>query len=63
MNEIRLSTQLVNGILQYLGGRPFVEVAGLIQAVQKEAAAQGALSAEPAEQSSAAPAAEPGLND
>lgn len=42
MNEIRLSTQLVNAIMQYLGNRPFVEVAGLIQAVQKEAGEQGA---------------------
>lgn len=42
MDEIKLSTQLVNGILQYLGTRPFVEVAGLIQSVQQEAAKQGA---------------------
>lgn len=42
MDEIKLSTNLVNGILQYLGTRPFVEVAGLIQAVQQEAAQQGA---------------------
>jgi hypothetical protein len=42
MDEIKLSTNLVNGILQYLGTRPFVEVAGLIQAIQQEAAQQGA---------------------
>lgn len=42
MDEIKLSTNLVNGILQYLGSRPFVDVAGLIQAIQKEAAEQGA---------------------
>ena len=42
MDELKLSTNLVNGILQYLGSRPFVEVAPLIQAIQKEAAAQGA---------------------
>ena len=42
MDEIKLSTELVNGILQYLGSRPFVEVAGLIQEVQKQASAQGA---------------------
>lgn len=42
MDEIKLSTQLVNGVLQYLGSRPFVEVAGLIQEIQKQAQAQGA---------------------
>ena len=43
MDEIKLSTQLVNAILGYLGSRPFAEVAGLIQGVQQEAAKQGAL--------------------
>lgn len=42
MDEIKLSTKLVNSILQYLGNRPFVEVAGLIQGIQQEAAKQGA---------------------
>ena len=42
MDEIKLSTNLVNGILQYLGIRFFTEVAGLIQAVQQEAVKQGA---------------------
>jgi hypothetical protein len=42
MDELKLSTQLINGILQYLGTRPFVEVAGLINEIQKQAAAQGA---------------------
>lgn len=42
MDEIKLSTELVNAILQYLGGRPFVEVAGLINGIQQQAAAQGA---------------------
>jgi hypothetical protein len=42
MNEIKLSTELVNGVLQYLGSRPFVEVAGLIQEIQKQASQQGA---------------------
>lgn len=37
MNEIKLSTQLVNGILQYLGTRPYAEVFQLIEAIQKEA--------------------------
>lgn len=42
MDEIKLSTKLVNALLQYLGSRPFVEVAGIIQAIQKEAETQGA---------------------
>ena len=42
MENLQLSTQLVNAILQYLGSRPFVEVAGLIQGIQQQAAAQGA---------------------
>jgi hypothetical protein len=46
MDELKLSTQLINGILQYLGTRPFVEVAGLINEIQKQAAAQGATPAE-----------------
>ena len=42
MDEIKLSTNLVNAILNYLGSRPFAEVAGLIHGVQQEAAKQGA---------------------
>ena len=42
MNELKLPVELVNAIMQYLGSRPFVEVVGLIQAVQQEAAKQGA---------------------
>jgi len=42
MDEIKLKTNLVNAILQYLGSRPFVEVAGLIQSIQQQAQAQGA---------------------
>jgi hypothetical protein len=42
MNELKLRTDLVNAVLQYLGNRPFVEVAGLIQEIQKQASAQGA---------------------
>lgn len=41
MDNLTLPTQLVNAIMQYLGSRPFVEVAGLIQAIQQEAAKQG----------------------
>jgi len=40
METVQLSTQLVNAILQYLGNRPFVEVANLINGIQKEAEAQ-----------------------
>lgn len=42
MDEIKLSTNLINAILQYLARRPFDEVAGLIQAIQQEASKQGA---------------------
>jgi hypothetical protein len=40
MNDIKLSTQLVNSILQYLGSKPYAEVFQLIEAIQKEAQAQ-----------------------
>jgi len=42
MDEIKLKTDLVNAILQYLGSKPFVEVAGLIQGIQQQASEQGA---------------------
>ena len=42
MDEMKLSTNLINGILQYLGSKPFSEVVGLIQEIQKQAAEQGA---------------------
>jgi hypothetical protein len=42
MNEIKLSTNLVNAILQYLGSRPYTEVFPLIEAIQKEAKEQAA---------------------
>jgi hypothetical protein len=42
MEKITLSTELVNAILQYLGSRPFVEVAQLINGIQQEAQAQAA---------------------
>jgi len=38
MNEIKLSTNLVNAILQYLGTRPYADVFQLVEAIQKEAA-------------------------
>lgn len=40
MESLQLSTQLVNAILQYLGTRPFVEVANLINGIQREAEGQ-----------------------
>lgn len=40
MEKITLSTELINGILQYLGTRPYVDVAQLIAAIQKEASEQ-----------------------
>tara|TARA_R110000868_G_scaffold361645_1_gene623655 strand:- start:26 stop:160 length:135 start_codon:yes stop_codon:yes gene_type:complete len=36
MEKLTLSSQLVNAILQYLGQRPYVEVLGLIKAMEKE---------------------------
>ena len=40
MNEIKLSTNLVNAILQYLGTRPYADVFQLVEAIQKEAKEQ-----------------------
>lgn len=40
MDRLVLSTDLVNGILQYLGAQPYAGVAGLIAAIQKEASTQ-----------------------
>ena len=40
MNEVKLSTNLVNAILQYLGSRPYTEVFQVIEAIQKEAKEQ-----------------------
>jgi len=39
MNDIKLSTNLVNAILQYLGTRPYTEVFQVIEAIQKESKA------------------------
>jgi len=39
MDNIKLSTNLVNAILQYLGTRPYTEVFQVIEAIQKEAKA------------------------
>ena len=40
MEKLSLSTNLVNGILQYLGNQPYAQVAQLIQGIQQEAQAQ-----------------------
>ena len=37
MEKMTLSTQLVNGILGYLGTRPYQEVFQMIEALQNEA--------------------------
>ena len=52
MDKIALSTDLVNGILQYLGNQKWIEVDALINGIQQQAAAQGAPAPE------AAPAAD-----
>lgn len=52
MDKIALTTDLLNSIMQYLGSRPFVEVAGLIAEIQKQASEQGATPVEkPTEES------------
>jgi hypothetical protein len=40
MEKLTLTTNLVNGILQYLGNQPYAQVAQLIQGIQQEAQAQ-----------------------
>ena len=40
MDKIELSVALVQTILQYLGTKPFQEVAPLIEAIQKQAQTQ-----------------------
>ena len=40
MEKIELSVSLVNTILQYLGTKPFQEVAQLINEIQKQAQTQ-----------------------
>jgi len=57
MDNLTLTTELINGILQYLGSRPYVEVAALINGIQTQAAAQGATPAAPAEPTPETPAA------
>lgn len=40
MNEFKLSTQLLNSVMGYLGTRPYQEVFQLIDALQKEVTSQ-----------------------
>jgi hypothetical protein len=40
METINVPVSLINAILQYLGSRPYVEVANLIAGVQQAAAPQ-----------------------
>lgn len=40
MESITLSTKIVSAVLEYLATRPYNEAAPLINAIQKEAAAQ-----------------------
>lgn len=52
--KIELSLNLVNGVLQYLGTKPFQEVFQLVQAIQEQAIPQMPMPA--AAQPEAAPA-------
>jgi len=38
--KIEISVELLNAILNYLGTKPFVEVAGLINGIQEQAKGQ-----------------------
>ena len=40
MNEFKLSAQLLNSVMGYLGTRPYQEVFQLIDALQKEVTSQ-----------------------
>jgi hypothetical protein len=42
MNNLTFTIDLVNGLLQYLGSRPYIETAGLIAEMHKQASDQGA---------------------
>lgn len=49
MEKVTLSAELLNGILQYLGTRPYMDVAQLIAGIQKEASEQAAEAPQAAE--------------
>jgi hypothetical protein len=38
--KIEISVELLNAVLNYLGTKPFVEVAGLINGIQEQAKGQ-----------------------
>jgi len=38
--KVELTVELINGILQYLGTRPYQEVFRLVQTIQEQAAPQ-----------------------
>jgi len=57
MEKVSLSVSLINGIMQYLGTKPFQEVFQLIQAIQQES--QGQLQTGVEQAPPATPAAEP----
>ena len=40
MQEIKLTVDLLNGIMAYLGTKPYQEVFGLVTEIQKQAAPQ-----------------------
>ena len=42
MEKLVLTTELINGILSYLGKQPFVDVAPLINEIHKQAQEQSA---------------------
>lgn len=58
---ITLTLGLINGVLQYLGTRPYAEVFPLVQELQRQAAPQ--VPAAPAEADPTADSASAGLND
>ena len=49
METLKISTQLLNAVIGYLGSRPYQETFQLIQALQEEAKNQGAPAEQPAE--------------
>jgi hypothetical protein len=50
MNDIKLSTNLLNSVLQYLGAKPYQEVFQLINAIQKEAQEQATAPEQPVQE-------------
>lgn len=50
MSKLSLTVDLVNGILQYLGTRPYVEVINIINELQKQASEQAGAPTEPTQE-------------